>query len=509
MADDLDIIIVGGGGSGLSAAVAAAKEGARVLLLEKEPELGGTTGIAVGSFTANRSSAQAHQGISDRWQDHAADAGLFAPESIEAKNNHSLRAYFVQETATTLEWLSAMGLRFSGPHPEPPNRVPRMHNVVPGARAYIRTLTREFRRHGGTILTRARVEELLVEESQVTGVRYEHQGTRHECRARHGVVLAGGDYANSPDLIAEFKGSDFARVEGINPKATGDGHVLARSVGARLTNMEVTYGPEIRFIPPPPGFRLLNWLTQRHLPSALAGIIARMLPDFLMQTIAKRLLVTWQHPENALLDDGAILVNTSGRRFCSEAESPARELAIAEQDQKQAYLLLDEYLATRYSKWPHFISTAPQIAYAYVADYLKLRPDIAQEGTSPSQFSKTANGKLAHLAATVDDYNHHIEGGRSDPYGRRSRRPLTGRRWVLLGPAKAYFTTTEGGAAINHDCQVLKECGTVIPGLYAIGQNGLGGQILWGHGLHIAWAMTSGRLVGQRLGLRSIDQRKA
>ena len=26
------------------------------------------------------------------------------------------------------------------------------------------------------------------------------------------------------------------------------------------------------------------------------------------------------------------------------------------------------------------------------------------------------------------------------------------------------------------------------------------GQILWGHGLHIAWAMTSGRLVGKTLG---------
>ena len=28
---------------------------------------------------------------------------------------------------------------------------------------------------------------------------------------------------------------------------------------------------------------------------------------------------------------------------------------------------------------------------------------------------------------------------------------------------------------------------------------GLGGQVLWGHGLHIAWALTSGRLVGQQL----------
>jgi len=33
-----------------------------------------------------------------------------------------------------------MGLTFHGPSPEPPNRVPRMHNVVPNAKAYIATL---------------------------------------------------------------------------------------------------------------------------------------------------------------------------------------------------------------------------------------------------------------------------------------------------------------------------------------------------------------------------------
>jgi fumarate reductase flavoprotein subunit len=44
--------------------------------------------------------------------------------------------------------------------------------------------------------------------------------------------------------------------------------------------------------------------------------------------------------------------------------------------------------------------------------------------------------------------------------------------------------------------EVLDEEGEVIPGLYAVGQNGLSGMILWSHGLHIAWAMTSGRLAG-------------
>jgi len=68
--------------------------------------------------------------------------------------------------------------------------------------------------------------------------------------------------------------------------------------------------------------------------------------------------------------------------------------------------------------------------------------------------------------------------------------------WVLLGPAKAYVTTTEGGAVVNQQMQVLEPNGSIIPGLYAVGQNSLVGMILWSHGPHIAWAMTSGRLAG-------------
>ena len=64
---------------------------------------------------------------------------------------------------------------------------------------------------------------------------------------------------------------------------------------------------------------------------------------------------------------------------------------------------------------------------------------------------------------------------------------------------KAYFTTTEGGARVTPRLEVVGADGRPIPGLYAAGQNGLGGMVLWGHGLHIAWALTSGRLAGREV----------
>ncbi|MDP6354510.1 MAG: FAD-dependent oxidoreductase [Planctomycetota bacterium] len=484
-----DVIIVGGGGSGLSAAVSAAEHGCSVVLLEKQPQLGGTTGIAVGSFTANSTAFQTRAGIEDNPSDHAVDAGKFAAPEIEACNNGELRRFLLENASDTLDWLAGMGLSFHGPSPEPPNRVPRMHNVVPGAKAYIAALQSHLLRLGGTILCNADARELIQSEKGVTGVEALVDNSPTTLTAKRGVILAAGDYTNSPELIGRFKGDRFTSVEGINPHSTGDGHRLAEKAGAKLLNMDITYGPELRFIPPP-GRTFQQVLPTHGFLAKLMGVLLPLVPGFVLQAMIRRLLVTWQHPEDSLFDDGAILINSRGERFCDETRDTEREIAIAEQPDKRAYILLDERLIQHYSEWPHFISTAPRIAYAYVEDYLRLRPDVAVAGDRLDELARMRGIPTDTLIRTVDTFNS----------GDRNGRPsLEGKRWCLLGPAKAYFTTTEGGAAIDQAFRVLDETGNPIPGLYAVGQNGLGGQILWGHGLHIAWAMTSGRLCGAQL----------
>jgi fumarate reductase flavoprotein subunit len=233
----------------------------------------------------------------------------------------------------------------------------------------------------------------------------------------------------------------------------------------------------------------------------MMGRLMPLVPAAIVHCMIKRMLVTWQHPENAILDDGAILLNRHGERFCDETVTPDREIAVANQPEKIAYLLLDQRLIERYSTWPHFISTAPEIAYAYVADYLRLRPDVASQRDSLESVAQARGLPAEAVRETVAQVNRCAANATADQFGRRrDGNRLEGDRWVLLGPLKAYFTTTEGGAAINQQTQVLDEHLRPIPGLYAVGQNGLGGMVLWGHGLHIAWAMTSGRLAGAWLG---------
>jgi glycine/D-amino acid oxidase-like deaminating enzyme len=107
--DAFDVIVVGGGGSGLAAACRVAGLGGRVVVLEKQPQLGGTTGIAVGSFTSSGASLQRQAGITDDPAAPAEDAARFAPPEIEARNNAPLRDWFLTEAAATFEWLGGLG----------------------------------------------------------------------------------------------------------------------------------------------------------------------------------------------------------------------------------------------------------------------------------------------------------------------------------------------------------------------------------------------------------------
>jgi len=217
MNDTYDVIVVGGGGAGLACAVSAAEQGADVLLLEKQPRLGGSTGRAVGSFTASGTALQRRAGITDGPDDHQVDAGLFGPRGYEARNNAALRRYFFGRSSETLDWLSSMGLVFYGPSPEPPNRVPRMHNVVPNAKAYVATLQLRLLRLGGTVACDAPVEELVTESGRVAGVVARIDGRQRVLRARRGVVLAAGDYAGSAAMISKYRGTASPPSRGSTP----------------------------------------------------------------------------------------------------------------------------------------------------------------------------------------------------------------------------------------------------------------------------------------------------
>ena len=492
---EVDVVVVGGGGAGLAAAFSAASEGARVVLLEKMPQLGGTTSIAVGSFTAACTSMQKAAGIDDDPEWHNEDIGKFAPH-LESKNDKALRGFFTQHAADTLRWLMDLGLEFHGPSPEPPNRVPRMHNVVPNAKAYIAVIHRKLLGLGVKILLDCRAERLFRDDGgSVIGLAARTKAGPLNIRAERGVILAAGDYANGLDVKRRYLPDEVASVEGINPNATGDGHRIGQDVGAELLNMDVVYGPEIRFVAPPKA-PFSQLLPANPLLAKLLGKAMGLLPKAILQRMIKRLLVTWQHPEVSLFAKGAILVNARGERFTDETDRP--ELTIPRQPDKVAYIVLDQTLADVFSAWPNFVSTAPDIAYAYIQDYKRFRPDVYAEADTVAELARRIGVDPTSMETAIRDYNQAAGGASSDPVGRTSfGPPLETPPFRALGPVKSWIVTTEGGLRINESMELLDAQGQVIPGVYAAGCNGMGGIVAWGHGLHIAWAFTSGRLAGR------------
>ncbi|ODV11345.1 MAG: fumarate reductase [Rubrivivax sp. SCN 70-15] len=471
MPDRFDVVVVGGGGAGLAAAIEAAEAGASVVLLEKSARLGGSTAWSIGSVTATRTPHQRRKGIQDDPADHWADMPGFAGE-LAARDNDGLRRVLCDEMPATFQWLLDSGLCFFGPMPEPPHRRPRMHNVLPNSRAFIYHLGRRARRAGVRIRCDARVDALQRDAAgRVSGVRL---AGGEIVEARGGVVLAAGDFTNDPVYKARFMGAQEAKVDAVNAGATGDGQRLAVDLGARIVNGDLALGPELRFIAPDretlvrrlppwrPLARTMQWAME-HVPMAW------------LRPLMMKFLTTMLAPSSALFDDGARLVNRHGERFGDERDRPAWRLP--DQPDKLGWILIDARIAERYRAWPHFISTAPGIAYAYLADYRRNRADVCTEATRIETLAARLGMDPAALARSA-------EGLGAGPY-------------LALGPVRSVFVHAEGGLRVDEDHRVLDGDGRPIAGLRAAGSTGQGGLLLKGHGHHLAWAFVSGRRAGR------------
>ena len=105
---DFDVIVVGGGGAGLAAATTAASEGARVLIVDADKKLGGSTSLSTGVFYAAGTSVQKKLGIVDNPADQYRYYMNVNQHKLEASVVHRL----CHESAPALEWLLSLGVEF-------------------------------------------------------------------------------------------------------------------------------------------------------------------------------------------------------------------------------------------------------------------------------------------------------------------------------------------------------------------------------------------------------------
>jgi succinate dehydrogenase/fumarate reductase flavoprotein subunit len=494
-----DVVVIGGGGSGLAAAIEAASLGRRVVLIEKNDRLGGTTGRSIGSVTASNTPHQIRAGIKDSPDHHYEDLAKFNA-ALGLADNDKLSRMLVENVPDTFRWLMDLGIEFYGPMKELPHRKPRMHNVLPNSKAYIYHLERRARKLRVDIRTSTRARELVRRDGRVDAVLCDTADGPVEFQAKGGIVLATGDYSGSAEMRRDLVSDAIGKVEPINPTNTGDGHRMVLALGGRILNPHVHLAG-IRFqppktswvakLPPYPWFTRLMRLSLEHL------------PGWLLRPFILSFLTTVLVPTPKLFKNGALLINGNGERFTDELEDLADPLS--RQPDRKGYILLDGSLVDKFSGWPNYVSTAPGVAYAYIADYRRSRKDVFKEASSLGELAGRIGADPARLEKTVANYRAEIEGQPLET-NRLTRAPFEKGPYVALGPVRYWINFTDGGVAVNERLEVVGADDRPLGGLYAAGFIGMGGILLEGHGHHLGWAFTSGRLAGRHAAWAAVSE---
>jgi succinate dehydrogenase/fumarate reductase flavoprotein subunit len=472
-----DIVVVGGGGAGLSAAAEAARCGRRVVVLEKGRRLGGTTALAVGSLMASCTDMQRRAGIADSPRRHEEELVALG-RTLGLADNPALRRLLVENVPDTVNFLASIGVDFIGPLLQPPFTTQRFYQALPGGRAYVHHLTRQCRKLGVAFRLDRRVARLVSEAGRVVGVEAERDG-RSERIDAGAVILASGDFSANRAMRRALLGPGGDALDPINPLATGDGQRMAAAVGARLAlrpDLPAARLAQARFAPPPRP-SMLAALPPWRLVTRGMKLALTWFPAALLRPLILRAAMTALAPERALFEDGAILVNRNSARFADEIGLPAQE--IAAQPGGEAFVVIDASIAEKFRRWPHYVSTAPGVAFAYIDDYRAVRPDIFHAAPSPEALAAALALPAPALAETI------------------AKSRLGAGPYVALGPLKAWMLLTHTGLAVNTALQVLDGDDQPIPGLYAAGGAGQGGFSSLYHGHSLGWALTSGRLAGR------------
>ena len=422
---ETDVVVVGGGLAGYCAASEAAAQGAHVLLLEKQPEIGGSTALSSGFFAFAGTAEQRQQGIED-------SNALLLHDLKSAggnENDERLLQVYAEHQLDAYAWLKRAGVGFSGVELASAQSVPRAHAV--DVQVLIKSIV-DLAHGTGRVetLPNMRVERLLRPEpdGDVAGVSVQVNGTPQAIRARRGIVLASGGFSRSAEMLRSFVPAQAAAVHYGGAGNTGDGIRMAWQLGAGFRDFGHIKGTF--------GFHT-NARTQ-----AGRG---------------------WT---KLFIYRGAIAVNRLGRRYVDESSSyKLLGDAVLRQPDAMAFQVFDQRIMDTASDGvsPFDFRSAQKRGLVDAADSIEA---LAKKiGVDP-----------AALATTIRRYNDFVANGCDEDYGRDGLSNHYGRLVPIdRAPFYAYATTsgllaTYCGLTVETDTRVLDVFGTPIRGLFAAGE---------------------------------------
>lgn len=415
--DGYDVVVVGAGLAGVCAALTAAEDHARVLLLDKQPDPGGSTVLSSGLMAFAGTDEQAAAGIRD--SEAALRHDLVATGG--RANDTMLVDAYCHDQLGAYRWLKALGVQFGSVHAASGQSVPRSHATDP--HDTLQRVLRAARSCGVDLRTHASVVSLRQRDERVCGVHVDERD-RQVSIAAGAVVLASGGFTRNEDLLAQHAPQMHRALRGGGAGNTGDGLLMAMELGAAASDFQHVKGTF--------GIHPFS--------SDTTGILA--------------------------IYKGAIAVNLHGERFVDES-LPYKVVgdACLEQDEAGAYQVFDSKV----------MAAADRSVPIYDFRSRLERGEIIQAATI-QELARAIDVPEEALAGTVDAYNAAIASGGQDAFGRRhlaggvgDRRPIDTSPYYAF-PSTTVVLATYCGVSVTPDGEVRSTQGGVIPGLYAVGE---------------------------------------
>lgn len=525
-----DIVVMGSGGAALSAALTAATNGSRVVVLERSDQIGGSTAVSGGALWVPGNHHMGDIGVEDSREEAMAYVGAMVGE----RGDQQLAERFVDTGHQVVRWLEeSTPLTFSAwSHPDyrqeldgakPGGRsiepqpfekarlgewaeslrpspilvvpvqleestvtyrvgaepLPREliqqrmeQGLVTCGNALIGGLLRGCLDQGVQLLTGARATELVTRDGAVVGVRGDWRGTDLVAEA-DAVVLASGGYEWSSELRRTFLVGDLSHPQS-PPFNEGDALVMAMEVGADLANMSEAW-----------------WYPSGVVPG---------------ETYDGRQLSRQIGPERSL--PHSIMVNRYGRRFVNEAANyNDMGKALSAQDATEygyrnlpSWVVLDSQYRQRY-RMLTLQPSDPDPEWLAGADSLdKLAAQVGIDADGLHETVQRFNGMVAEGRdrdfrrgeSLYDRMNG--DASRDQPNLGTIEQPPFYAIPVYVG-----CVGTKGGPRVDADGRVLDVRGQPIAGLYAAGNacGGFAGPAYFGGGTSIASGIVWGHLAAR------------
>lgn len=276
-----DVLVLGAGFAGLASAIAAARAGARVAVLEKRGYAGGDGILSAGILAAAGTPLHEAQGIPGDWSVEAYWQRILDGKEDEplskvrdnmplspiysgvAKHNPEVLRRSAFRSPDVAAFVQSFGIEFLPINPHQPFLLPSKPGSMP---RLAKAMLGELERLGAAVLLNVQAESLQLENGRVAGALARRLAGPHKggaLRIEAPAVIAGG-FSNNEALMKRYKRVwadipiGFTAVgEGVPPGHDGDGIQMGRRIGAAVEDMESM--PKL-YAAPRKGMRLPSWI---------------------------------------------------------------------------------------------------------------------------------------------------------------------------------------------------------------------------------------------------------